>query len=58
MDVIGTGTTGGYLACGDLVLLADDRQWSRRNIVPVIHDGCGERYGRAWPARSMRCRRG
>jgi osmoprotectant transport system substrate-binding protein len=46
VDVMVTGTTGGYLAGGDLVLLADDRQLQPAdNIVPVIHAGAVERYG-------------
>ena len=33
-----TGTTGGHLAAGGLVLLADDRQLQPPgNIVPVVH---------------------
>ena len=46
VDVVVTGTAGGYLADGDLVLLADDRQLQPAgNIVPVIHAGAVERYG-------------
>ena len=46
VDVVVTGTTGGYLASGDLVLLADDRQLQPAgNIVPMIHAGAAERYG-------------
>ena len=46
VDVVVTGTTGGYLANGDLVLLADDRQLQPAgNIVPVVHAGAVARYG-------------
>ena len=46
VDVVVTGTTGGYLANGDLVLLADDRQLQPvGNIVPVVHAGAVARYG-------------
>jgi len=46
VDVVVTGTAGGYLASGDLVLLADDRQLQPAgNIVPVVHAGAVERYG-------------
>lgn len=41
-----TGTTGGYLANGALVLLADDRQLqSADNIVPVVRAGVVARHG-------------
>ena len=46
VDVVVTGTAGGYLASGDLVLLADDRQLQPvGNIVPVVHADAVERYG-------------
>ena len=46
VDVVVTGTAGGYLAGGDLVLLADDRQLQPvGNIVPVVHADAVERYG-------------
>ena len=46
VDVMVMDTTGGYLASGDLVLLADDRQLQPAgNIVPVIHATAVERYG-------------
>ena len=46
VDVVVTGTAGGYLASGDLVLLADDRLLQPAgNIVPVVHAGAVERYG-------------
>ncbi len=46
VDVIVTGTTGGYLTSGDLVLLADDRQLQPAgHIVPVIPGCAAERYG-------------
>ena len=45
-DVVVTGTAGGYLTSGDLVLLADDRQLQPAgNIVPVVHAGAAARYG-------------
>ena len=45
-DVVVTGTAGGYLAGGELVLLADDRQLQPPgNIVPLIHAGAAARYG-------------
>ena len=46
VDVVVTGTTGGHLVSGDLVLLADDRQLQPvGNIVPVVHAGVAARYG-------------
>jgi osmoprotectant transport system substrate-binding protein len=46
VDVAVTGTTGGHLASGDLVLLADDRQLQPAgNVVPVVHVGATTRYG-------------
>ena len=46
VDVVVTGTAGGYLTSGDLVLLADDRQLQPAgNIVPVVHAGAAARYG-------------
>jgi osmoprotectant transport system substrate-binding protein len=46
-DVVVTGTTGGHLAAGDLVLLADDRQLQPPgNIVPVVHASAVVRYQR------------
>ncbi len=46
VDVMVTGTTSGYLAGGDLVLLADDRQLQPAgNVLPVIHGSAVERYG-------------
>ncbi len=46
VDVVVTGTAGGYLASSDLVLLADDRQLQPvGNIVPVVHADAVERYG-------------
>ena len=45
-DVAVTDTTSGYLARGDLVLLADDRQLQPAgNIVPVVHADAAARYG-------------
>jgi osmoprotectant transport system substrate-binding protein len=45
-DVAVAGTAGGYLARGDLVLLADDRQLQPAgHIVPVVHAGAAARYG-------------
>jgi osmoprotectant transport system substrate-binding protein len=45
-DLVVTGTTGGYLASGGLLLLADDRQLQPAdNIVPVVHAGAVARYG-------------
>jgi len=45
-DVVVTGTAGGYLTSGDLVLLADDRQLQPPgNIVPLVHAGAAARYG-------------
>jgi osmoprotectant transport system substrate-binding protein len=44
-DVVVTGTTGGHLAAGGLVLLADDRQLQPPgNIVPVVHASAFARY--------------
>ena len=49
-DLVAVGTTGGYLANGDLLLLADDRQLQPAdNIVPVIHVGAAARYGPRLP---------
>ena len=46
VDVAVTGTTSGYLANSDLVLLADDRQLQPAdNIVPVVHAGVLARHG-------------
>ena len=46
VDVVVTGTTGGYLANGGLVLLADDRQLQPSdNIVPVVRAGVVTRHG-------------
>jgi osmoprotectant transport system substrate-binding protein len=46
VDVAVTDTTSGYLAGGDLVLLADDRQLQPAgNIVPVVGAGAAARYG-------------
>ena len=46
VDVAVTGTTSGYLANRDLVLLADDRQLQPAdNIVPVVHAGVMARHG-------------
>ena len=46
VDVVVTGTTGGHLVSGDLVLLADDRQLQPvGNIVPVVRAGVAARYG-------------
>ena len=46
VDVVVTGTTGGHLVSGDLVLLADDRQLQPvGNIVPVVHASVAARYG-------------
>ena len=46
VDVVVTGTAGGYLASGDLVLLADDHQLQPvGNIVPVVRADAVERYG-------------
>jgi osmoprotectant transport system substrate-binding protein len=46
-DVLVTGTTGGHLAAGGLVLLADDRQLQPPgNIVPVVHARALARYQR------------
>jgi osmoprotectant transport system substrate-binding protein len=40
------GTTDGYLASGDLVLLADDRQLQpAENIVPLVRAAAVARYG-------------
>lgn len=44
-DVAVTGTTGGHLAAGGLVLLADDRQLQPPgNIVPVVCASAAARY--------------
>jgi osmoprotectant transport system substrate-binding protein len=44
-DVVVTGTTGGHLASGDLVLLADDRQLQPPgNVVPVVRAIAIARY--------------
>jgi osmoprotectant transport system substrate-binding protein len=53
------GTTGGYLASGDLVLLADDRQLQpAENILPLVRAAavarCGARLGGALDAVSAR----
>jgi len=46
VDVAVTDTTGGYLAGGGLVLLADDRQLQPAgHIVPVVHADAAARYG-------------
>ncbi len=46
VDAVITGTTDGYLASGDLVLLADDRQLQpAENIVPVVRAAAVARYG-------------
>jgi osmoprotectant transport system substrate-binding protein len=46
VDVAVTDTTDGYLADGDLVLLADDRRLQPAdNVVPVVHAGAVARYG-------------
>ena len=46
VDVVITGTTDGYLASGNLVLLADDRQLQpAENIVPVVRAAAVARYG-------------
>jgi osmoprotectant transport system substrate-binding protein len=47
VDVVVTGTTGGYLADGGgLLLLADDRQLQPAgNIVPVVRAGAVARHG-------------
>jgi osmoprotectant transport system substrate-binding protein len=46
VDAVVTGTTGGYLAGGGLVLLADDRQLQPvGNIVPVVRAGVVARHG-------------
>jgi osmoprotectant transport system substrate-binding protein len=46
VDVTVTGTTSGYLANSDLVLLADDRQLQPAdNIVPVVRAGVVARHG-------------
>ncbi len=46
VDVVVLDTTDGYLASGDLVLLADDRQLQpAENIVPVVRAAAVARYG-------------
>ena len=46
VDVAVLDTTDGYLASGDLVLLADDRQLQpAENIVPVVRAAAMARYG-------------
>ena len=46
VDVAVAGTTSGYLANSDLVLLADDRRLQPAdNIVPVVHAGVVARHG-------------
>jgi osmoprotectant transport system substrate-binding protein len=46
VDVVVTDTTGGYLASGGLLLLADDRQLQPAgNIVPVVRAGVLARHG-------------
>jgi len=46
VDVVVMDTTDGYLAGGDLVLLADDRQLQPAdNIAPVVRDAAVARYG-------------